>query len=92
MPAGIIYGIWAGPMVLLGDMTWFPWASKRNVIECSLKFLRDIDLYVVGYSSTDDKDFFVHLCKYGVIRRVGTLYGLSEDRSAFFEVRKKWAE
>ena len=71
---------------------WFPWATARNKIECSLRFLLDtkerFNLIVV--SLPQDVDFFMHLCRYGVIRRIGTGRGwLGETDVVLFETVRR---
>ena len=53
---------------------WFPWASPRNKIEVVLRFLNDMrrDAKLVVAAETKDRDFFVTMCRYGVMRRIGT--------------------
>jgi hypothetical protein len=54
-------------------VVWFPEASGRNKMECTLKWLVEmkktwkIDIW----ANPDDYQFFWHLCKYGVLRTVG---------------------
>ena len=71
---------------------WFPWATARNKIECSLRFLLDakerFNLIVV--SLPQDVDFFMHLCRYGVIRRIGTGRGwLGDTDVVLFETVRR---
>lgn len=81
---GVDHGVW----VLGGDAQWFPWASTREKIEHSVNFFNEIRklIYMVFYCSYEDKAFYEHIAKHGIIRRVGTLYGFS--RSPMWEV--KW--
>ena len=61
--------------------TWFPWATARNKIECALRFFVLIKEHVncVITSLPDTVDFFGHLCRYGVLRRIGTGRGWLGD-------------
>lgn len=60
---------------------FFPEASPRNKLECSLKWLVEmkkrwkIDIWVRASQS----GMFDHLCRYGVIRTVGKYRGCFED-------------
>lgn len=60
---------------------WFPWATARNKIECALFFLKEMKekVNLVVVSIPKDVDFFQHLCRYGVIRRIGTGRGWLGD-------------
>ena len=55
-------------------VVWFPEASQRNRLECTLKFLlmarEKVNAVLVIQPA--DVDFFAHVCKYGVLRRIGT--------------------
>src|SRR3990172_8443150 len=53
---------------------WFPEATIRGRLECTLKFLVALKekVNVVIPSPSGDVAFFDHLCKYGVLRRIGT--------------------
>lgn len=56
---------------------WFPEATGRNKIEATLKFIVDLkaDHLVIVIAKPADWRFFDHLCKYGALRRVGTIRG-----------------
>lgn len=60
------YRIW--PVV-----AWFPWASKRNRIECAVRWLQEArkSRMPVLYVDAADRAFGMHLCRYGVIRPIG---------------------
>lgn len=67
---------------------WFPWASARNRVECALRFLMETKekCNLVIPALPDDVDFFLHLCRYGVIRRIGTGRGwLGDSDVVLFE-------
>lgn len=75
-------------------LAWFPAVSKRNIIEGSVKFLDEFRKtpsmaeagptrrLAVHYGSEEDKDFLTHLAKYGIIRRVGTVYDAFGDNQS----------
>lgn len=89
-PMGMVFGQISGPMIMLGDMHWFEWATNRNKIECSIKLLNELRKtnVITMYSTFDDKKFYEHIAKHGILRRVGTLYGIYEDEPAtFFQTR-----
>ena len=64
------------------EFQWFPEASPRNKLECSLKALLDIKKgHLLMFTVAEGRDmvFLGHLCKYGVLRRVGTIHRYLED-------------
>jgi hypothetical protein len=60
---------------------WFSWATARNKLECALNFLVEMKKEALGIVMTEPENwrFFGHLCKYGVLRRVGTFRGYWAD-------------
>ena len=57
---------------------WFPEASARNRIELGVKFLIELKaeflvLFPVERAKEREVAYFLHLCKYGLIRKVGTI-------------------
>lgn len=90
MPVGLailaVNGKHAEPHVF-----WFPEASARNKLECSVKWLTEmkqkykLDLYI----REPDWHFFDHLCKYGLLRTVGkyrNFFDNGEDAMLFQSV------
>ncbi len=66
------------------EFQWFPEASPRNKLECAVRVLLEIKkghllMFTVGEGR--DMVFLGHLCKYGVMRRVGTVRRYLEDGS-----------
>jgi len=91
IPVGIIGGKFMGPILYLGDMTWFPWASDRNKMECMTNILNELrkQYIVMFFCSMADKEFYINIAKHGVIRRVGTIYDLLvSGPSPLFQTRK----
>lgn len=89
-----IFGIDLGWMMLLGDMVWMPWTSTRNKIESGLHFILSLkrERVLIMTAETESKrDFLVHLARYGVARRVGTIFSQS-GKVAVFQSSAKWAE
>jgi len=70
-------------------VVWFPWASARNKLEATVLFLnvqrREYKMIIAP--TFEDKDFFVRVCRYGVLRRVGTSYNWSSEDAVLFETR-----
>ena len=64
------------------DFHWFPEASPRNRIEAALVFMLELKkehlvFFTVpgtGRKPSGDWKFLMFLCKYGVLRPVGTIY------------------
>lgn len=92
MPIGVV-GIQVAPVMdrlrAFPHAVWFSEASTRQRIECALKFLLDLKRthLVVIEAKEPDWPFFEHLCKYGLLRRVGTLrdaYGAG-GRAAIYQ-------
>lgn len=63
------------------DIHWFPEASPRNRVECGLYLMLELKkehmvfFTVPGITRNPEPDwkFLMHLCKYGVLRPVGTI-------------------
>jgi len=90
IPVGILTGKLLGPILWLGDAIWFPWASGRNKYESMVNLFNELRReYVAMFTCTlGDKNFYEKVARHGVIRRVGTLYDITEDRLAQWQTRK----
>jgi len=75
-PYGIVYGLFIGNFIVVGNTQWLEWATKRNKIEGFVKLLNELrkEEHVLGWCTHDDKAFFNYICKHGIARRVGTIY------------------
>lgn len=84
---GLIFGKNAGPMILLGDVIWFPWASNRNILEGIVQLINTLryEAKVTFFSSMDDKRFYEHVAKHGILRRVGRIHDVGKQPLAFWE-------
>ena len=53
---------------------WFKEASARNKLECTAKFLISLKggSSIIIVAQPENVTFFGHLCKYGILRRIGT--------------------
>ena len=63
---------------------WFPWATSRNKLECSVKFLCSMRFtnVIVMFTPKEDRKFYDHLLRYGMMSVVGPIkdwYGLGKD-------------
>lgn len=80
VPVGLVVGHISGNR-MEPHVFWFPEATPRNRIECSLLWLKDMKsryrLFI--FVGQGDWKFFDHLCKYGVIRPVGKYRNFSDD-------------
>jgi hypothetical protein len=93
IPVGMVVGKYMGPILYLGDTTWFPWASPRNKMETITNLLNELRRHyiVMLFCNMQDKEFYLNIAKHGVIRRVGTIYDLLTDGPApLFQSRKKY--
>lgn len=81
-PVGVVFGILTGPFIYLGSLEWFPWATKRQIVENLIGFLNGVrkELYCVWDCKEEDKKFYEYIARHGIIRRVGTLHGLNHAR------------
>ena len=92
IPVGITLGKFMGPMLFLGDTTWFPWASTRNKVECATHVLDQLrrDYVCLLFCNWSDKAFYENIAKYGVLRRIGKICDLLVDGDApLFQTRKR---
>lgn len=90
-PAGAIFGSVAplgAYMVIVGGV-WFPWATRRNILEGTVAFLNTVRrLPVVLYATEEHKRLYEVCCMHGVIRRVGTSFVVFPGRqAAMYETR-----
>jgi len=90
IPMGLVVGEW-GPaqafMVIVG-ISWFPWASRRNIIEGTVKFFNVLrrQMRWMGFASPKHKPVYEVCCMHAIMRRVGTSH-MTEPPSAVFEGR-----
>jgi hypothetical protein len=90
MPVGVVFGNFTGPFLLLENILWLEWATDRNKIETVVNLLNELrkKYLVLFHSNMKDKDFFVHVAKHGIVRRIGTIYNLYDDgKAALFQTR-----
>lgn len=68
---------------------WFPWASPRNKIEGVIAYINTArrSHLVLFLGDIGGKAFLTHVCKYGIMRRVGTLEKNGE-RLALFQSKE----
>lgn len=63
---------------------WFPEATPRNRLELSIKFLIDLKAKFLVLIPAQEYEVahFKHLCKYGLLRKVGTIREYFSDGKA----------
>lgn len=96
MPVGVVFGIrpFYGERVMwIGDFIWFSWASKRNKLEAAVHFLNQMrkDTTILGFAEPSAIPFFEHICRYGVLRRAGTVFDMiGEGPRGVYQTRKPY--
>lgn len=90
MPVGLVIIDYQG-VTAYPDVHWFPEASPRNRLECMLYLMLELKkehmvFFTVAKDETDWK-FLMHLCKYGVLRPVGTIrdHGGEGEHATLFQ-------
>lgn len=75
----------------MADVIWFPWATARNKLESIVYFMNAMrkDWLIMEFAVPNEQAFFDHVCRYGVMRRAGTLYDLYTVPAAVFQTRKR---
>jgi hypothetical protein len=75
-PVGIVFGAWMplAPIVLIAGIAFFPWATRRNIVEAAVNFFAGVrkQVRVMGYARPEHKRLYEVCCAHGIMRRVGT--------------------
>lgn len=84
MPVGVVFGIlpfYGQNVMWMGDFLWFPWASKRNKLEAAVHLFNQMRkrYTCIGFCEPVAIPFFEHICRYGVMRRAGTMFDMFEE-------------
>lgn len=92
IPVGVVLAAWApnAPYMIVNGLCWFPWASKRNVIEAIVGFLAGIrkEIQLMFYALPEHKRTYEVCAMHGVVRRVGTSFvAFPGKQAAVFETR-----
>lgn len=97
IPVG--YGLFweRGRIFQTENLIWFPWANSRAILETYVNFIVKMrsekhesghNYVILEYAMQKDQKFFDHVCKYGVMRRVGTsLEVYPGSKSCIYESR-----
>lgn len=92
IPVGLVLAAWApnAPYLIVADISWMPWASKRNIVECTVGFFAGArkDFAFVGYATQEHKRMYEVCMAHGIMRRVGTSYTAIPGKAcAVFETK-----
>lgn len=92
IPVGIVLAAWApnAPYMIVNGLCWFPWASKRNIVEAIVCFLNGVrkEFQLVFYALPEHKKTYEVCAMHGVVRRVGTSFvAFPGKQAAVFETR-----
>lgn len=88
IPVGIIIA-GEGVRYIEPHVDWFPWATDRNKLEGIIRgilTLREVKPLLI-WSEEKDKDFYAHVSRYGILRRVGTFNG--DKKYSLFQSKEK---
>lgn len=79
------------PFFVIGDIIWFPWASRRNIVESAVNFFNVArrEASFIDYAhGLVNKRFFEMLARHGIVRRIGTTFSVVRNEPvAVFETR-----
>ncbi len=97
IPVGIVLAAWApnAPYMLVNGCIWFPWASKRNILEAMVCFLAGVrkEHPLTFYALPEHKRTYEVCAMHGVVRRVGTSFlAVPGKQCAVFETFTKRPE
>lgn len=90
-------------MLIISEVIWFPEARPRHRIATVANFINELRDEMVVFEYADNrpasksadgmnsKAFFEHLCRYGIMRRVGTVHDFygQGNSAALFQSRKR---
>ena len=89
-PVGMIFGVLNNKVLTITRVIAMPWASKRQRLQGFLAWLNAMrrELVVFAYLARPEQRLCEHVCKYGAMRRVGTIFDMDTEPVAFFQSRK----
>lgn len=93
IPVGMFLGLIPAPgkpIMFVAEMIWFPWASDRNRLEAAVGLFDQLrtDWIVIEFACPQDQAFFDVICRYGVMRRIGSTHDLYDEPAATYQTRK----
>lgn len=85
-PIGFLFGSIAHGMTFLSDAVWIK-ATPRNKLESIVNICNTLrkGMKFIFICDQKDKDFYVHVAKHGIIRRVGHINDISDQPMIQFE-------
>lgn len=87
-PVAFVLGEWAPKQafMLITGICWFPWASKRNIVEGTVRFFDILrkQMKWMGFAAPEHKRLYEICCMHSIMRRVGTS-NLGKNPIAVFE-------
>ena len=90
-PIGFVFGYWApgNAYMIIAEVVWFPWATKRNIIEGCMTFFNQIrkEIPVMGFATDEHKGMYDVCCMHGIMSRAGTSH-CTGQKMAIYEGRK----
>lgn len=87
-----------GRIMETGHLLWFSWATPQDILECYISFVNytrkqihdstNQTFVVIEFAQEKDKMFFDVICKYGIMRRVGTSLEIYKgEKACIYESR-----
>lgn len=87
-----------GRILQTENLIWFPWSTKRSILESYVSFIANFrkeiheesgkNYVILEFAQEKDRKYFDHVCRYGVMRRVGTSLEVYPDgKSCIYESR-----
>lgn len=90
LPAGILFGTMTPFFTIMSGGAWFPWATRRNVVEGTVAFFaaKRREFPIMFPADEPSKRLYEICCMHGVLRRIGTSFTMMPGKSAaVFESR-----
>ena len=78
------------------DIIWFRWSTPRKILETYVNFVNEVrktvydesgNNMILEFAAEKDQAFFDHVCKYGIMRRVGTSHEIYDGKCLIYESR-----
>lgn len=88
IPVGVFFSAMDGEFIH-PDVLWFPEASARNRMEGMARYILEYKDKNVLLWLVHDVRFLMHMSRYGLVRKVGTLKSKSGPRVLFQSVSKE---
>lgn len=92
IPVGLLFSCFApsAPYMIVNGVVWFPWATKRNIIESIVNFFNEArkEYQFVLYALPEHRKAYEVCAMHGIMRRIGTSYVAIPGKPAtVFETR-----